>query len=445
MTPTASAIFVATLNYRSAPVDVRERLALAADDVRMALRGLPDLSEAVILSTCNRVEIYGVGDPELAAAAFDGIALRRGLDPATVRSLVVALSGEPAIRHAFRVAASLDSMIVGESQVLGQMKDAFALARECGTVGPLLHRVMEQAFTVGKRVRTETTLGQHAVSVPFAAVELAKKIFGALRTTRALLIGAGEMGELAARHLRDQGVGELIVTNRTHAKAEAVAGALGATAVPWDAWRTALADVDIVVTSTGAPGVIITREAVRDALARRGPRPLFFVDIAVPRDVDPAVGELPDVFCYDVDDLGRVVDANLKERAHEAKKAEALVDREVPRFAARLSGLGAAPTIVALRQKVERIRAAEVERALARLAGASPETRQAIEALSAAIVNKVLHAPTVKLRETSEDGRGDQWAAAVTALFALEAAPAPAARVERAPEPTGEVAWDTFA
>lgn len=439
MTLAPSALFVASLNHRSASVEVRERLALGADEVWTALGESGRFSEAMILATCNRVEVYGVGDPAGAATALDGVCARRGVDPDRVRPLLAVHHGGAAIRHAFRVAAGLDSMILGESQILGQVKDAFALARECRTIGPFLHRVMEQAFTVAKRVRTETGLGQLAVSVPFAAVELARKIFGKLEGTRALLIGAGEMGELAARHLRDQGVGTLIVANRTRARADAVAGVLGGEAIAFEAWPAALAGVDIVITSTGAPEVLVTRQTVREALRHRGPRPLFLVDIAVPRDVEAAVGELPNVFCYDVDDLGRVVEANRRERAHEARKAEGLVEREVARFAARLSGLGAVPTIVSLRERLEAIRAAEVERALARLGSPPPETREAIETLSRAIVNKVLHAPTVKLREASENGAGDRWAAAVTELFALkETAPtaAPPAAAAPVPAPT---------
>jgi glutamyl-tRNA reductase len=420
LTGPSAALFVASLNHHTAPVEVRERLALSAADVGAALVLLEDVTEALLLSTCNRVEVYAIGDPSRAPFAFDGIVTRRGLDVDTVRPLVVSRTGEAALRHCFRVAASLDSMIVGEPQILGQVKEAFALAQGAGTVGPMLHRVMEQAFTVAKRVRTETALGQHAVSVPFAAVELAKKIFGDLAGTSTLLIGAGEMGELAARHLRDQGARSIVVANRTRARAEALAANLGGTAIAFDGWRTALATADIVITSTGAPEAIVGVSAVREVLAHRGARPLFFIDIAVPRDVESAVGDLPNVFCYDVDDLTNVVEANLRERGHEARKAEALVEREVGRFVKRLGGLGAVPTIVSLRRHVDEIRKAEVARALARLPQASPETRHAVEALSAAIVNKILHAPTVKLREVSEHGAGDRWAVAVAELFALD-------------------------
>ena len=431
MTTPAASFFVASVSHQRAPVAVRERLAMTADDVRQALAGLDGLAEAMIVSTCNRVEVYGVADAAVAAGVFDHLCARRSVDPALVRPLVKTCSGADAIRHCFRVAASLESMIVGEPQILGQVKDAFAVARSAETVGPLLHRVLDHAFSVAKRVRTETALGQHAVSAPLAAVELARKIFGDLTGTRALLIGAGEMGEIAARGLREQGLAELTIANRTLAKAQALAATLGGAAIAFDDWRGALAAVDIVITSTGAPEAIVTRAVVREALARRSGRPLFFVDIAVPRDVEPAVAELGNVYCYDVDDLTTVVEANRRERAHEARRAEDIVDREVTRFVARLGGLAAVPAIVALRRKADALRQAEVERAVARLQDASPAVRQALEALSVALVNKLLHAPTVKLRETSENGAGDRWASAVTELFALDQ-PSP---VEPPPRP----------
>jgi glutamyl-tRNA reductase len=433
MTQAAASFFVASVSHQRAPVEVRERLAMTADDVQRALAGLDGLAEAMIVSTCNRVEIYGVADAAVAARVFDTLCARRAVDPALVRPFVTTCSGPDAIRHCFRVAASLESMIVGEPQILGQVKDAFSVARAAETVGPLLHRVMDQAFSVAKRVRTETALGQHAVSVPLAAVELARKIFGDLTATRALLIGAGEMGEIAARGLREQGLAALTIANRTLAKAEALAATLGGAAIAFDDWRGALAAVDIVITSTGAADAIVTRAIVREALARRGGRPLFFVDIAVPRDVEPAVAELSNVYCYDVDDLTTVVEANRRERAHEARRAEDIVEREVTRFVARLGGLAAVPAIVSLRRRVDLLRQAELERAIARLPQASPETRQALEALSVALVNKLLHAPTVKLRETSETGSGERWASAVAELFALD-------EVKAAPPPADSVA-----
>lgn len=421
-----TALFVAGVNHRTAPVEVREGLASAGPEIGCALDAVREgarLSETVIVSTCNRVEVYGVADGgnEAGLASLAALARLKGVDPGMVREHAYVKVDGDAVRHCFRVASSLDSMILGEPQILGQFKDAYGAAQERGVVGTLLHRLMDQALSVAKRVRSETGVAEHAVSVSFAAVELAKKIFGDLAGRTVLLIGAGEMGQLAARHLVDHGVGRLRVTNRTASRAEALATDLGGEAVPFEGWAATLPDTDIVVTAAGAPEPIVTREAVREALQRRRSRPLFFIDIAVPRDVEPAAGDLPDVFCYDVDDLKHVVEANRRERLREAEKAEALVEREAQKFVARLRDAVAVPTIVALRERCESIRESEVARALARLRDVTPETRAAVEALSAAIVNKILHAPTVKLREASRAGGGEHLGAVVAELFALEA------------------------
>ncbi|RPH79270.1 MAG: glutamyl-tRNA reductase, partial [Candidatus Rokuibacteriota bacterium] len=326
---------------------------------------------------------------------------------------------EDAIRHAFRVAASLDSMMIGEPQILGQVKDAFALAQSCETVGPALHTLFTQAFAVAKRVRTETEIARHAVSVSFAAVELAKKIFAGLTGRAVLLVGAGKMGELAAKHLVEQGAFPIYVANRTWARAQELARALAGTAVPWEELPTALATVDIVVTSTGAVEPVVTRAAVTRVMHGRRGRPLFFIDIAVPRDVEAGVDDLDDVYRYDIDDLKQVVDANLRERAREAQRAETLIEREVAKFLARQGEVEVIPTIVSLRDRLEDIRLGEVRKTLARLPDASPETRAAIEALSSAMVNKILHAPITKLRESSRAGASRSWLELVHELFAL--------------------------
>jgi glutamyl-tRNA reductase len=417
-------LFVAGLNHRTAPVEVRERLAVDEDKLRELLRDLQGagvVDEIVVVSTCNRVEAYGVAEVpgEARSAAFRALCRHRGLDPATVDPhLYTHLDGD-AVHHAFRVSASLDSMMLGEPQILGQVKDAFALAQSCETVGPTLHTLFTQAFAVAKKVRTETEIGRHAVSVSFAAVELARKIFAGLAGKAVLIVGAGKMSELAARHLVEQGAFPIYVTNRTAARAQQMARALSGTALPWDELATALASVDIVITSTGAPDPVITREMVQRAAHGRWNRPLFFIDIAVPRDVEAAVDTLDDVYCYDIDDLKQVVEANLRERAREAQRAEGLVEREVAKFRARLSDVEVIPTIVSLRERLEGIRAGEVQKALARLPGATPETRAALEALSTAIVNKILHAPITKLRESSRAGAGRSWTELVHELFGL--------------------------
>ena len=417
-------LFAAGLSHKNAPVALRERLAVDDDKLRELLRDTAAagvLQEAVLLSTCNRVEIYGVADTSGAARTviFGALCRQRGVPPATVEPLLYTHEADDAIRHAFRVAASLDSMMIGEPQILGQVKDAFALAQSCETVGPALHTLFTQAFAVAKRVRTETEIARHAVSVSFAAVELAKKIFAGLSGRAVLLLGAGKMGELAAKHLVEHGAFPIYVVNRTWSRAQAMARALSGTAVPFEELPAALAAVDIVVTSTGATAPIVTREMVARVMHGRSARPLFFIDIAVPRDVEPGVDALEDVYCYDIDDLKQVVDSNIRERLREAQRAEALIEREVTKFKARLGDVEVIPTIVSLRERLEEIRTGEVRKTLARLPDATPETRAAIEALSAAIVNKVLHAPITKLRESSRAGSHRSWLEVVHELFAL--------------------------
>ena len=418
------ALFVAGLNHRTAPVELREQLAVEEDKLRELLReaqaaGVAD--ELVIVSTCNRVEVYGVAEVpgEARAAIFRRLCRQRGVDPAAVEPVLYTHLDGDAVHHGFRVAASLDSMMLGEPQILGQVKDGFALAQSCETVGPTLHTLFTQAFAVAKRVRTETEIARHAVSISFAAVELAKQIFARLAGRAVLLVGAGKMSELAAKHLVEQGAFPIYVVNRTWARAQEMARALSGTAVPFEELETALAAVDIVITSTGAPAPVVGRDVVARVIRNRGTRPLFFIDIAVPRDVEPGVDALPAVYRYDIDDLKSVVDANIRERLREAQRAEALVEREVAKLRARLGDVEIIPTIVSLRERLEEIRAGEVRKALARLPAASPETRAAIEALSAGIVNKILHAPITKLRESSRAGAHRSWLAVVHELFGL--------------------------
>jgi glutamyl-tRNA reductase len=422
-----ASLFVCGMNHVTAPVEVREQLALESDKVReilVELSGLGVVDELMILSTCNRVEVYGVAavPGEAREAAFRRLAAQRGLKLGDVEPLLYTKTEDDAIRHAFRVAAALDSMLLGEPQILGQVKDAFALAQSSGTVGSLLHSLMSHAFSVAKKVRTETEIGRHAVSVSYAAVELGRKIFGGLGDKAVLLVGAGEMAELAARHLVEEGALPIYVTNRTLSRAEGLARALGGTAVPFDELYAIMASVDIVIASTAATAPIIRAADVQHALHARRARPLFFIDIGVPRNVEPAVNDLDNAFRYDIDDLRSVVESNLRERQREAQRAEALVAREVERFAARLGDLEVVPTIVSLRDKLEAIRRAELDKALARLSSADDETRRVMEALSQSIVNKVLHAPMVKLRDSSRAGHGPRWVELISELFGLRAA-----------------------
>ena len=417
-------LFVAGLSHRTAPIALREQLVVDEDKLREILgdlTGRGTCAEVMIVSTCNRVEVYGVAEVpgEARGAAFRQLGAHRGVALPTLEPLLYSKDGAEAVQHAFRVASSLDSMVLGEPQILGQVKDAFALAQSCRTVGPVLHSLMSQAFAVAKRVRSDTEVGRHAVSVSFAAVELARRIFDALDGRSVLLVGAGEMGELAARHFQDHGTLPVYVANRTASRAQELARDLAGTAVPFEDLFSVMAQVDIVITSTAAPEPIVTSADVSAALHARRGRPLFFIDIAVPRNVEPAVNDLDNVFVYDVDALRSVVDANLRERQREAQRAESLVEREVAKFADRLRSLEVVPTIVSLREKLEEIRKAELARTLTRLPAADEATRQALEALSQGIVNKILHAPTVKLRDSSKAGHGHRWIEVISELFGL--------------------------
>jgi glutamyl-tRNA reductase len=416
-------LFVSGLSHRNAAVSLREQIALEEDKLREIMGEVQAsgvAAEMVVLSTCNRVEVYGVAEVpgEARGAVFRRLCRQRGVDPAAVEAGLYTYEDADAVRHAFRVAASLDSMMVGEPQILGQVKDAFALAQACETVGPTLHTLFTQAFAVAKKVRGETEIARHAVSVSFAAVELARKIFAGLSGKAVLLVGAGKMVELAAKHLVQQGAFPIYVTNRTWSRAQEMARALSGTAVRFDELFSALAAVDIAITSTGAAEPLVTRARVQDLMHGRR-RPLFFIDIAVPRNVEASVNTLDNVYVYDVDDLKSVVDANIRERSREAQRAEAIVEREVTKFLARLRDVEIVPTIVSLRERLEDIRQAEMRRTLTRLPDASPEVREALDALSSAIVNKILHTPITKLRESSRAGAGRSWTELVHELFGL--------------------------
>jgi glutamyl-tRNA reductase len=377
--------------------------------------------ETVVLSTCNRSEIYvasGGGD-RVRDEIVEFLSEYHQLPPETFTPHLFSFEGTDAARHLFRVAAGLDSLVIGEPQIAGQVKDAFALAQAAETVGPMLHSLFTQAFAVAKRVRTDTEIARHAVSVSYAAVELARKIFAELAGKAVLLIGAGEMGQLAARHLVEHGAFPIYVANRTWSRAQDLARSLSGAAVPFQDVTDAMRRVDIVITSTGSPDPIIRAETVQRVMHDRRTRPLFFIDIAVPRDVEASVNTLDNVYCYDIDDLKQVVDANLRERQREAQRAEALVDREVGKFMLRLRDVEVVPTIVSLRQRLEDIRTGELQKALARLPEPSPEVRAAMEGLSAAIVNKILHTPITKLRESSRAGSGRSWTELVHELFGL--------------------------
>jgi len=403
------------VNHKTAPVEVRERLAFPELAIGPALERLRDglgISEALILSTCNRVEI--------TVAAPDDVDARPAVD-AVMRGNATAselyrYEGRQAIEHLFRVAASLDAMVVGEPQILGQMKNAYALAKSAGTMSGLLDGVVSRAFSVAKRVRTETGIGQMAVSVSYAAVELARKIFGSLNGRSVLLVGSGKMSELAARHLRQSGAKNILVTNRTWTRAQEMAGLFGGTAVEYARFRQVLPEVDIVITSSGAPEYVLGPEDLQRAVALRKNKPMFVIDIAVPRNVDPAVNSVDNVFLYDIDDLQGVVNANLAERQKEAARAEYIITEEVDRMLARLAVQEVAPVIVSLQEQLEAIRSAEVGKAL-RKGGAMGERE--VEALTRAIVAKIAHGPITELRRQAGETDGGAVVEVVRRVFGL--------------------------
>ncbi|MBN2645835.1 MAG: glutamyl-tRNA reductase [Desulfuromonadaceae bacterium] len=422
-------IFVVGLSHKTAPVSVREKVAFAPEKLAEALHQLaqsPQLAESLILSTCNRVELYA-GGPDCGAgirALKEFLAHYHHLSVDDLDGHLYVKQGEEAIRHVFRVAASLDSMVVGEPQILGQIKTAYGHAAEQGTVGLILNRFLHKAFSVAKRVRTETNIAGNAVSVSFAAVELARKIFGSIEGKKVLLIGAGEMCELAARHFVNNGINRVLVTNRTFARAEKLAEEFSGQAVLFENFPDHLHQVDIVLSSTGATRFIISPEMVQQALKQRKNRPMFFIDIAVPRDIDPRVNDLNNAYLYDVDDLQGVVNANLKERQREAELAEQIIEHEIGQFQRWMRGLDVVPTIVALRNKVEQLRRAEVDKTLGNLKHLGASERKAIEAMSAALINKILHTPTrvLKQAQQQEDEEAQLCVDALQRLFDLEIA-----------------------
>jgi len=391
------------VNHRTAPVDIRERLNIPEARLPEAVSALlrrEGIREALILSTCNRVEVLVSAEDAAAAKMIieQFLADHLGFELGTYQHFFYDYRQQEAVHHLFRVAASLDSMVLGEPQILGQLKRAFQVANEAGALNGTLKEIVNQALAVAKRVRRETALGSAAVSVSYAAVELAKKIFGSLEQKTIFIIGAGKMSELAARHLIHSGAGTIYVTNRTYERAVQLASAFHATAVPFDQIAEYLAKADIVISSTGAPGYIVNKELAARALAARRNRPMFFVDIAVPRDIDPQVHELDNTFVYNVDDLQQVVESNKKQREREAVWAEEIVNDEVRKTIRRLASRDLTPTIVALEDRLNAIRQGEMERFGSRLAGLTLEQRQAIEALTRGFLNKILHGPISELK-----------------------------------------------
>lgn len=393
------------VNHRTAPVDVRERLNVS--DVENAVRSLSNLSGvggAAIVSTCNRVEaIVSCTEEDVLDDVAEWLARRAERPRAELERHLYVLRHGDVVRHLFRVASGLDSMVVGEPQIAGQVKQAFLASQATGKLDPLLNQLFEQTMRVAKKVRTDTGIGEHAVSVPYAAVELAKKIFGDLAGLRVLLVGAGEMGELTAEHFAAQNVRQIFVANKTFERAQGLADRFNGEAVQFDELEKHLQSSDIVVASTAAPHHVVRREQIERALASRKTRGLFLIDLAVPRNISPEIGEMENVYLYNIDDLQQVADANLELRMKKAHEAEEIVIREVDGFRKRIVAQEAVPTIVELQQRLEAIRENELDKCLRRVGPLPAEQREAIEQMTVQIVNKILHYPILQLKEPSEE------------------------------------------
>jgi glutamyl-tRNA reductase len=412
------------LSHKTAPVELRERLSLYGKSPAEALHGLRDaaeLAECAVLSTCNRTEIYALADTEnWQESVLELLARQAGLSPGRLQDHLYFFEGVPAFRHLFRVAAGLDSMVVGEGQVLAQVKDALAQAQQAETSGAVLNALFQSAIACGKRARTETEIGRGAVSISFAAVQLARQLFPSLKGRTVLLLGAGETGEAAARALLADGGGpRLVVCNRTGERAEALAAQFGGAAVPFADLGRALVGADIVIACTGAPDPLVTADLMRGVQRARRGRLLFLIDIAVPRDVEPAVGELEDVYLYNIDDLQEVVDRSLAGRKDEAARADLLVEDDLRRFQSWLRGLEVGPTIGQLQQLARDIIAGEQQRVGGRLSHLSDRDREAVETLVRGVVNKLLRRPILHLREAAESGNGYHEVESVRAIFGL--------------------------
>ncbi|HUP03716.1 MAG TPA: glutamyl-tRNA reductase [Bryobacteraceae bacterium] len=416
-------LLITGVSHKTAPVEVREGMAFPEDDAPQALAELSareGVQEALILSTCNRVEIAVATadgfDPRGIVDSF--LARRNSLD--AVERYLYRHEGRDAIHHLFRVASSLDSMVVGEPQILGQLKAAYAVAHERGALSGALDGIVTRAFGVAKRVRSETGIGQMAVSVSYAAVELARKIFGSLSHRVVMIAGAGKMSELAARHLRRSGATEVLVTNRTYERAVEMARLFDGTAVDYERFTATLPKADILIASSGAPHYILTRDDMTRVIAARRNKPMFLIDIAVPRNIEPAVNDLDNVFLYDIDDLQEVVNANLRERKKEAERAEALVEEEVDRALARLKAAEITPTIVGLQDQLEQIRCGEMDRVRRKYGPFTPREEEAFEALTRGIVNKIAHGPISELRHHAGHPDGAHVIAAFRKAFRVQ-------------------------
>jgi glutamyl-tRNA reductase len=418
-------LLVTGVSHKTAPVELRERLAFpeaTLPDALLQLKSRRGVSEALILSTCNRVEIVVSSDEpvDLRHLVGEFLAERRLAPAETLHSCLYHHEGEAAILHLFRVAASLDSMVVGEPQILGQLKAAYAAAKAQGAVSGLLDNVVSRAFGVAKRVRSETGIGHMAVSISYAAVELARKIFGSLDGKTVMIVGAGKMSELSARHLRRSGASHIFVTNRTHDRALELATLFQGTPVEYSKFLSLLPKVDILIASSGAPHHILHKAEMQHVITVRRNKPMFLIDIAVPRNIEPTVNEVDNVFLYDIDDLQNVVDVNLRERQKEAGHAEGIIAEEVELMLARLKAREVAPAIVSLRGQLEQIRVAEIEKVRNKLGALTPQQEEAIDTLTRGIINKIAHGPVSEMRKRAGDPEGVHVLDAIRKAFHLK-------------------------
>ncbi|MEQ9619671.1 MAG: glutamyl-tRNA reductase [Deltaproteobacteria bacterium] len=418
-------IVVVGLSYKTAPVEIRERFSFTAEEFESALEALfsrDHVEECLILSTCNRVEIYAVSEnADICVSNIKKFLSEFHSVPedSFSPSLYFHL-GHMAVRHFYKVASGIDSMVVGEPQILGQIKEAYKIASMKGTAGLILNRLCHSAFFVAKKVRTETGIGSRAVSISYVAVELAKRIFDDLSHRTVMLIGSGEMGELAARNLIKAGIGELIIASRSLDNASSLSEKLNAKPIRYEEILYSLKDVDIVIAATGSPDFIIKAHHVKEALKLRNNEPMFMIDIAVPRDIDPRVEELTDIYLYDIDDLKNVLDENMKNRRESAEKAQEIVSEVEKSFQAWINSLKVVPAIVDLKKRFEQIQESEVERALAKLENYSDREREVIELMASRIIGKILHGPLTNLKKEASTSRGALYVDSVKKLFELE-------------------------
>ena len=413
------------LNHKTAPIALRENLAFTKDETSAALKAFqesPAISEAILISTCNRVEILMATEDK--SNAMDAVKLLlaefKKIPVTEFENALYIHDGDDAVRHIFRVASSLDSMVVGEPQILGQIKDAYQTATLKKTSGVLLNKLLHRTFFVAKRVRSETGIGDHAVSISYAAIELGRKIFGTLEGKKVLLIGAGEMAEVAVEHLARNRTGDIFIANRTFERGVKLANKFKGKAVRFEEIADCLQRVDIIISSTGSPDYVVTRDQVKGIMRSRRNRPLFFIDIAVPRDIDPEINRLTNSYVYDIDDLKGVIDNNIESRNQEAIKGERIVDEAVIHFRQWYDNMDVVPTIVALRDKMDNIARSEVNKTLQTLNHLSDDDCQAINRMTNAMINKILHDPTILLKKNRTHGDKSVYLDITRKLFKLD-------------------------